>query len=640
MSQEPWGYPRGMALRTPPALPLLPWLAAVLLAPVTLTGGAAPDLPIPTAAAILEKVRPGHPRLLASAAAFDSLRARSSVDSRLKEWRGTLRQRADRLLDEAPSKYEIPDGLRLLSTSRRVVDRVYTLALAYRLEGERRHADRAFRELEAAAAFPDWNPRHFLDTAEMTHAFAIGYDWLHDVWTPGQRTALERAMVTHGLTPALDIYRRNTGWSRARHNWNQVCNGGLGVGALALAGVEPALAGEVLEAALRSIQLPMREYGPDGAWAEGPGYWRYATQYNVLLLAALESALGTDFGLADIPGFAEAGQFPLHITGPLGRTFNYADGGDGAIRSPELFWLARRFGRPEYARLQARHAQPLPLDLLWCDPAQLDGPAPRPALDRHFREAEVVTFRSVWDDRDALFVGFKAGDNQANHSNLDLGTFVLDALGVRWAVDLGADNYNLPGYFGRQRWTYYRLRAEGHNTVVVNPTDGPDQDPAASARITRFVSQTDRAFATTDLSAASRLEAGAVRRGLLMLDRQAVLVQDEFRLPAPSEAWWFLHTPAEVRLQEAGRTAELTLEGRRLHARIIEPARAVFTVREAVPLPGSPKPDGQNPNRGLRKLAIHLPGVTATRLAVLLEPLAQGRRPRPSPPTVTALDAW
>ena len=33
------------------------------------------------------------------------------------------------------------------------------------------------------------------------------------------------------------------------------------------------------------------EYGPDGAWAEGPGYWRYATQYNVVFLAALETAL-------------------------------------------------------------------------------------------------------------------------------------------------------------------------------------------------------------------------------------------------------------------------------------------------------------------------------------------------------------
>jgi hypothetical protein len=62
--------------------------------------------------------------------------------------------------------------------------------------------------------------------------------------------------------------------------------------------------------------------------------------------------------------------------------------------------------------------------------------------------------RSEWENPQALCVAFKAGDNKANHSHLDLGSFVFDAAGVRWAMDLGADNYNLPGYFGKQRWDY------------------------------------------------------------------------------------------------------------------------------------------------------------------------------------------
>ena len=73
-----------------------------------------------------------------------------------------------------------------------MLHRVYTLALLYRLDGDQRYAERAWQELEAAAQFQDWNPRHFLDTAEMTHAFAIGYDWLYDVWTPEQRATLRR----------------------------------------------------------------------------------------------------------------------------------------------------------------------------------------------------------------------------------------------------------------------------------------------------------------------------------------------------------------------------------------------------------------------------------------------------------------
>jgi len=248
-----------------------------------------------------------------------------------------------------------------------------------------------------------------------------------------------------------------------------VCNGGIGIGALALADDEPELAGEILRAGLESIQIAMAEFAPNGAWKEGPGYWNYATAYNVAFLAALETALGTDFGLAHIPGFADTGGFPVYLTGPLGRTFNYADGSDGAIRAAQMHWLACKFERPAYSDYQAKVASPSALDLIWFRPTAASSPAPDPPLDKYFRGVEVATFRSAWNDRDAVFVGFKAGDNKANHSNLDLGTFILDALGTRWALDLGADNYNMPGYFGKQRWTYYRMRAESHNTLVLNP---------------------------------------------------------------------------------------------------------------------------------------------------------------------------
>ncbi len=301
----------------------------LLVAPaLSLTGAEAPKpaVAIPPATNILARLNQGHPRLLAAAEDFAQLKQRVAADSQLQAWHTKLRSEAEEILSAAPSRYEIPDGKRLLATSRRVMRRVYTLALLHRLDGDPRYAERAWQELAAAAAFPDWNPRHFLDTAEMTHAFAIGYDWLYDVWTPEQRATLRRAMVEKGLKPALKLYRARSGWTRSRHNWNQVCNGGIGMGALALAEVEPQLAGEVLHGALESIQLAMAEFAPDGAWKEGPGYWNYATFYNVVFLAGLQTALGTDFGLSRMAAFDQTGLFPIYLTGPLGRTFNYADG--------------------------------------------------------------------------------------------------------------------------------------------------------------------------------------------------------------------------------------------------------------------------------------------------------------------------
>ncbi len=598
--------------------------------------GGAPQIPGP--GELLSRLHKPHPRLLATERDFATLKERVKTEPRLQEWSASLATRAQTILGQAPSRYEIPDGLRLLATSRRVLDRIYTLGLVYRLQGDRRYLDRAWKELEAAAHFPDWNPRHFLDTAEMTHAFAIAYDWLYDDWSADQRQTLREAIVQMGFTPALKTYRARNWWAAARHNWNQVCNGGMGLGALALADVDPQPAGEILHDALASLPLAMAEFAPDGAWKEGPGYWNYATSYNVVLLAALQTALGTDFGLSDMRGFNETGSFPLYLTGPLGRTFNYADGGDNAIRAPQMFWLARRFQHSEFAWYEQRLASPSAQDFLWFTTNDRDPKSLNLPLDKYFRGAEVVALRSAWEDPKALFVGFKGGDNKANHSHLDLGSFVFDALGVRWAVDLGADDYNLPGYFGKQRWDYYRLRAEGQNTLLINPGEGPDQDPAAAAPVISFHAAPERPFAVVDLTSAYRKSATKAWRGLILPDRNALLVQDEVQCARPVDLWWFMHTPAAIEIEPDGHVARLQQMGVQLRAQILVPSGAAFQMMDAQPLASSPHPERQAKNEKVKKLAIHLSGLTETRLAVLLTP--QNEKRSATPPKVVALSDW
>lgn len=61
----------------------------------------------------------------------------------------------------------------------------------------------------------------------------------------------------------------------------------------------------------------------------------------------------------------------------------------------------------------------------------------------------------------------------SQHGNLDAGTFVLEALGERWAGELCHNDYLAPGYFGSEaqdseRWTYYRCMTEGQNTLSFN----------------------------------------------------------------------------------------------------------------------------------------------------------------------------
>jgi autotransporter-associated beta strand protein len=256
----------------------------------------------------------------------------------------------------------------------------------------------------------------------------------------------------------------------------------------------------------------------------------------------------------------------------------------------------------------------------------------------------VVTLRSRWNDPRATFVGAKAGEVAASHGNLDAGSFVLDANGQRWAVELGADDYALPGYFSEpQRWTYYRMRAEGQNTLVINPGAGVDQILRARAPVVLFATEPnpERSAVVMNLTPAY---AGATRvhRGFQLLNRRRhVLIQDEINYAAPAAVWWFMHFGADkaVAIEPDGTSATLSRGSDRLWLKILS-GGGTFQVRDAAPLPSSPSPAGQNANTTFRKLAIHLPAVTQATLLVYAVPLGAGETPPPTLPPVVPLANW
>src|SRR6478735_6986264 len=138
--------------------------------------GAEPVIPSPDA--VLQRLRTEHPRLLATAADFQQLKDRCAENDAARQWFARLKSDSEKLLSTPPLEYKIPDGKRLLSVSRAAKDRVLLLALVYRLTDDRHYAKRLWQELDTVTHFKDWNPSHFLDTAEMTFAVSIGYDWL------------------------------------------------------------------------------------------------------------------------------------------------------------------------------------------------------------------------------------------------------------------------------------------------------------------------------------------------------------------------------------------------------------------------------------------------------------------------------
>lgn len=581
-----------------------------------------------------------HPRLFATADTFARLKEDVKSEPRLRKWYADLRRAADKTLTKPVGEYATPDGRRMLSArdARPIIEQN---AMMYRLSGEDKYAKRALQEMMALVAFPDWNDKkEFLNTAEITAGMGIGYDWLYDFLTQEQRDAIRTAMVEKGLQKALDAHERKVWWSVRTdpvNNWSAVCNGGIIVGALAIGDEEPVktLAGDIIARSLQSVRnIIVSQWEPDGGWSEGPGYWRYMMEYAVSYMAAMQTSLGTTYGHAQAPGLHKTAFFPAYTTGPQG-TFNFADSDSGKMKIPELFWLAKATNDPKLAgqRLammdDAKQAGGV-YDMLWYDPKFVDTGMTLPT-DRYYRGTELAIMRSKWNDPAAAFVGFKAGTAIASHSHSDIGQFVFHADGEQWAIDPGKENYNLKGYFeyDKERYTYYRLKPEGHNTLVINPDGQFQQNQASMSKITAFDSKPQGAFAIADMLPAYSRNADAAKRGVLFADRKRLIVQDEIKTKAPSTVWWFMHTKASVQIAEDGASALLTQNGKRLAVKLAFPQdasvpKAKFQAMDAKPLPESPNPQGQTANNGIRKLAVKLEGVTDVRMAVELIPLAQG----------------
>lgn len=578
-------------------------------------------------AKILSTLKSGHPRLMVSSFAdFDKLRASIPNTLFLQKAQVVLKLKADSIIASPLNKYTMIPTNYLLTTSRNVLDAAYTLSMEYRLTGEKKYVNRLWNELENAAGFPDWDASHFLGTAEMTHAYAIAYDWLYDVWTAEQKKVIKDAIVNKGLLWGQKYYDKQMpagafNWPSVDHNWNQVCNGAMAMGALAVADEEPMLAENLLQNALKRIPRAMRHYGPDGAWFEGPTYLAFAMRYNVETIAALETALGTDFGLSNVTGFVNTGKFVVAMSGAKGVTFNYADAPERVVTMPELMWMAKKFNQPGIAEYQEKWTSfGSAVEMLWYTQF---ADAKQPPLDNYFRVAEVASLRSAWNDKNATFVGFKGGANALNHGHLDLGTFVLDKNGKRWVVDLGPDSYKLPNYFDgdvnktAQRWTYYRTATEGHNTLVIKHAEKGNQALTANAPIYSFKSGDNKSFGLIDLTSAYTPDAISVKRGISLLNKTETLIRDEIELTQPDEVYWLIHTQAAITLSADKQVAILKIGDQQLVAEILSPANGTFEVWDAKPLLNEPLSVGNNKNNNIKRLTIHLKDVKQTAITVV-----------------------
>ncbi len=657
-----------------------------------------------TSGAAAAIVAQSHPRLMLSAAAIARLKAAIAVPGSIQAtWWSAIQTQANTMGAQGPVATIVPNpaDLSFVNAARALQDRVYYLGLDYLLNTnttvQANCLNQIYAELQSQTlgqsaanwggtnnntAPGNWNLYAFLDVSEISHAYAIAYDWCYNGWTSTQSSNLLNTMVTNGFGPGLTEYA--SGFGGGSGNWPIVCDAGLIFSAMAILGDETSSpkAPTILDDYVPRLygSTAMAEWSPDGAWPEAPTYWLYSMRYLTTMFASLETSAGTCFNFDKLSGLSAAGSARLYGIGPINKTFNYGDeGSEGVEHSSGDQFLGLKYNQPVYSWSLQQHAIPYPTDLVWYDPRGATATPSSLGLptSTYFRNAGIINLRSAWNDSNALFAGMKAGFNTnstpygSGHEQLEIGSFVFDALGVRWASDLGRDNYSniyftlTPSVTMPNRWQYYRCRCEGNNTLVINPGRDGGQCLNGTATLTNFKSTSSPNVQqaiidmsnpyATDMYNSPTVTTNA-KRGLRFVQatnvsQMVAQIQDEVTTTSSATVnlYWFMHTTTTI--STSGNTATLTSGNNRLLLTIRSPSTATFSSTAAVPFSWSP--DGSNfpnsslpgpeiPTTGYNKLRIAyaIPsGAQSTTIQVDMCPYVQGNT-IPIAPTAPPLSSW
>ena len=582
-----------------------------------------------------------HPYLMGDN--FETLKEYLKTDNEFK-------QRFNVFYREAKQKLKTIDTIELKTLNDYVnygEDEIIEFAFIYRMTGEKEFGQAAAKLILQTIAISDWHTSNTIETASVSMVCAIGYDWIYDCLTPSERKTIPNAVWTKSLSLAYNVYKSpNSGlggmmeWAvTCNHNWSIVCNSGFGAASLAfmndLDSGKSTKCAEMVAQGLNDVQYALAELNENGGWGEGVNYSQYGFLHLYKYISMLVEATGDDYAILDYEPLKKNVMFPMYLTGSE-NCFNFHDSTANYPDMINLMFAAKYYNDSAYAALREKSLRIGAVDmnvfdLLWYVPHS-ESIEINP--DGFFDDA--VVMRKSFDDKNGIFVGLHGGKHMIrgqfiNHGFMDNGTFVLDALGERWAEALGGDSYSLDGYHDRtnggKRWNYYRCRAEGSNTLVINPSKNSamDQVWGTDSILTAQNLNGENPSASVDLTSVYADAKSAVRTLKLTDARKNAELTDEIEMNEASEIYWFMHTKAEISLSADKKTATLTKGTKQMKVTLSSPSDAVFTVMSATPLSTSPASSTQNPNTAFKKLAIHLTNTSKTTIKVKFEPQYQDK---------------
>ena len=166
----------------------------------------------------------------------------------------------------------------------------------------------------------------------------------------------------------------------------------------------------------------------------------------------------------------------------------------------------------------------------------------------------------------------------------------------------------------------YSKRAEGQNTLVINPKMTlDDQYALAECGIDAF--DENAGTCSIDMTNAYRMNgASYVNRDFgLDTERKKLTITDTVKCICNSDVYWFMHTKAAIQISDDGRTAILTKNGKQIKVSCVDDG--VFSVMAPNSLNSSHVPN--NEDIDCQKMTVYLNNVKNAKIHVTLEPIQE-----------------
>ena len=517
--------------------------------------------------------------------------------------------------------------------------------------------------------FQDINPWHDLDFGFFCQGYAIAYDWMYDAWSTTQKNTLEKAIKIQCFRPANDSYtdnNRNANQTSSdgvvmgvytNHNHNPIVNSGITMAALALMDKYPDLTTSLCHDAFICLERDLNVYGNSGVSSEGLEYMLLSINNLSMMFSSLETSLGKLYGLDTCPGFAD-GRVMNAIRGMESDvgSFSFSDTYDSFINNPGELYFCKHYNLHGYRndileRLKNTQKNNFTYNvqlLCWNEDESKDC---KITLDRDMvvggnksitDDLAFATFRNSFE-KGQSFAGIKAGKTVKDFFvHLDQGSFVYNALGVKWAADMGKDSYGLTGYSSPKggRWNIFRLRPDGHNILLINPNKNDcGYELEKTASLTTDVSESE-AMAVVDMTNLVSKKANSEKRGMLLTDnRLSLVIRDEVSLKDSSDLYWIMYTEQNVKIEN--NSAVLSSGDKKVKLDFASSADGKLYTESASPWKLVPEISGQNSNDSYKRIVFKISGANGdVNITAKFTPVVDETKDAPSVTEYGPISEW